>query len=70
MDVKSLVPWSAVTIAFLGMAATLTANDPRAAFHGATTVFTYSRDGDTLTQVRTPAGPSTNRVTIKLARIE
>lgn len=166
MDLKSLVPWSVVTLVYLGMAVTLTANNSHAAFdgvwrtvevivpgpvpqtfrptatlaifhgrhysrvevhaeqprpsvkdpavasadqlraawgpfvgeagtfevsapnvvtmralvaknaaamaNGATTVFTYSRDGDmlTLTQVRTPAGPSANPVTIKLARIE
>lgn len=166
MDVKTLVPWSLVTLVLLGMAVTLTANDPRAAFDGvwrtvevtvpgpmpqtfrptatlaifhgrhysrvevhaeqarpplkdpavasadelravwgpfvgeagtfdvsapnvvtmralvaknpaamgnsATSVFTYSREGDTLTltQVRTPAGPSANPVTIKLTRIE
>lgn len=48
------------------------AKNPAAMANGATTVFTYRRDGDTLTltQVRTPAGPSVHPVTIKLARIE
>jgi len=48
------------------------AKNPSAMANGATSVFTYERSGDTLTltQVRTPAGPSTNRVTVKLARIK
>lgn len=48
------------------------AKNPGAMMNGATSVFTYERHGDTLTltQVRTPAGPSANPVAIRLARIE
>ena len=39
---------------------------------GAVSVFTYRRDGNTLTltQVRTPAGLNSNPVTITLTRVE
>lgn len=39
---------------------------------GATSAYTYRRDGDLLllTQVRTPAGPSRHPITVKLARVE
>lgn len=48
------------------------AKNPAAMVAGTTSVFTYESSGDTLTlvQVSTPAGPATNPVTIKLARIE
>jgi len=49
----------------------LVAKSPAAMTNGSTSVFTYQRSGDTLTltQVRTPSGPSP-AVTIKLARVE
>ena len=34
MNMKTLAPWSVVALGCLGMAVTLTADDPRAAFHG------------------------------------
>jgi hypothetical protein len=39
---------------------------------GATSVYTYKREGDRLllTQVRTPTGPSRNPITVTLARVE
>jgi hypothetical protein len=48
------------------------AKNPAAMKHGATSVYTYRRDGDvlTLTQIRTLAGPSANPITVKLARVE
>jgi hypothetical protein len=48
------------------------AKNPAAMKKGATSVYTYSREGDvlTLTQVRTHAGPSSNPTTVKLTRIE
>jgi len=48
------------------------AKDPAAMQHGATSVYTYRREGDvlTLTQVRTHAGPSANPITVKLTRVE
>src|SRR5262245_2788396 len=50
----------------------MVAKNPAAMMPGASSVFTYSRNGEllTLTQVRTPAGPSANPVVIKLARVE
>ena len=50
----------------------MVAKNPAAMTNGATSVFTYQRNGDTLTltQVRTPSGPSAIPVTIKLARVE
>jgi hypothetical protein len=50
----------------------LVAKNPAAMTKGATGVYTYQRDGDTLTltQVRTHAGPSAVPTTIKLIRIE
>ena len=48
------------------------AKNPAAMMNGATSVYTYQRNGDslTLTQTRTPSGPSAMPVTIKLARVE
>ena len=48
------------------------AKDPAAMTTGATSVYTYQRNGDTLTltQVRTHSGPSPAPVTIKLVRME
>ncbi len=50
----------------------MVAKNPAAMTNGATSVFTYQRNGDTLTltQVRTPSGPSAIPVIIKLARVE
>lgn len=50
----------------------LVAKNPSAMAKGATSVYTYERNGDrlTLTQVRGPAGPITNPVTVTLLRIE
>lgn len=50
----------------------MVAKNPAAMTNGATSVFTYQRNGDTLTltQVRTPSGPSAVPVTIKLVRVE
>jgi len=50
----------------------MVAKSPAAMTKGATSVFTYQRNGDTLTlmQVRTPSGPSAVPVTIKLVRVE
>ena len=55
----------------LTMQATV-AKNPAAMTNGATSVYTYQRDGDTLTltQVRTHSGPSPAPVTVKLARVE
>ena len=49
----------------------MVAKNPAAMMNGATSVYTYQRNGDTLTltQIRTPSGPSAP-VTIKLARVE
>ena len=48
------------------------AKNPVAMKPGAQSVFTYRREGDLLilTQLRTPAGPSPDPITIKLTRIE
>ena len=48
------------------------AKNPAAMKKGATSVYTYRREGDvlTLTQVRTHAGPSSNPITVKLTRVE
>jgi hypothetical protein len=50
----------------------MVAKNPAAMTNGATSVFTYLRNGDTLTltQVRTPSGPSAIPATIKLVRVE
>src|SRR5262249_30324481 len=50
----------------------LVAKNPAAMTNGATSVLTFERTGDTLTltQIRTPSGPSALRETIKLARVE
>jgi hypothetical protein len=50
----------------------IVAKNPAAMMNGATSVYTYQRSGDalTLTQVRTPLGPSPAPVTIKLVRVE
>ena len=55
----------------IAMQATV-AKNPSAMRKGAVSVFTYRRDGNTLTltQVRTPAGPNANPVTITLTRVE
>jgi hypothetical protein len=48
------------------------AKNPEAMTNGATSVYAYQRTGDTLTltQTRTPSGPSAVPVTIKLVRVE
>ena len=48
------------------------AKNPAAMKNGATSVYTYRREGDvlTLTQVRTHAGPSANPITVTLTRVE
>ncbi len=48
------------------------AKNPAAMTKGATSVYTYQQNGDslTLTQVRTHSGPSPAPVTIKLVRVE
>jgi hypothetical protein len=49
------------------------AKNPSATTKSAVSVFTYRRDGNntlTLTQVRPPAGPDSNPVTITLTREE
>ena len=50
----------------------LVAKNPAAMRKDATSVYTYQRDGDTLTltQVGTHVGPSPSPVTIKLVRVE
>jgi hypothetical protein len=50
----------------------MVAKNPEAMTNGATSVYTYQRSGDTLTltQTRTPSGPSAVPVTIKLVRVE
>lgn len=50
----------------------LVAKNPAAMTSGATSVYTYQRNGETLmlTQVRTPSGPSAASTTIKLVRVE
>lgn len=50
----------------------LVAKNPSAMTNGATSVYTFERTGDSLmlTQVRGPAGPITNPVTVTLMRIE
>ena len=50
----------------------LVAKNPAAMTQGATSVYTYQRNGDTLTltQIRTHSGPSPAPTTIKLARVE
>jgi hypothetical protein len=46
--------------------------NPSAMAKGAVSIYTFRRDGNTLTltQVRTHAGPSPNPVTVKLTRVE
>ena len=48
------------------------AKNPAAMAPGASSVYTYRREGNllTLTQVRTHAGPSSNPITVKLTRVE
>lgn len=48
------------------------AKNPAAMRPGATSVFTFQREGEllTLTQLRTPAGPSPNPITVRLTRVE
>jgi hypothetical protein len=48
------------------------AQNPAAMKNGATSVYTYRREGDvlTLTQIRTHSGPSANPITVKLTRVE
>jgi hypothetical protein len=48
------------------------AKNPAAMTPGVQSVFTYRREGDLLilTQLRTPAGPSPDPITIKLTRVE
>lgn len=55
----------------IAMQATV-AKNPSAMTKGAGSVFTYRRDGNTLTltQVRTPAGPNANPVRVTLTRVE
>jgi hypothetical protein len=50
----------------------MVAKNPAAMTNGAMSIYTYQRSGDTLTltQTRTPSGPSAVPVTIKLARVE
>lgn len=50
----------------------LVAKNPSAMTAGATSVYTYERNGETLmlTQIRTPSGPSPAPTTIKLVRVE
>ena len=50
----------------------MVAKNPAAMTFGATSAFTYQRNGDTLTltQVRTHSGPVAAPVTIKLVRVE
>jgi hypothetical protein len=53
------------------MQATVSKN-PSAMTKGAVSVYTFRRDGDTLTltQVRTSGGPMANPITVKLTRVE
>jgi hypothetical protein len=48
------------------------AKNPAAMRDGASSVYTYRREGDrlTLTEVRTPAGPSAQPITVSLTRVE
>jgi hypothetical protein len=48
------------------------AKNPAVMTPGASSVYTYRREGDvlTLTQVRTHAGPSANPIAVKLTRVE
>jgi hypothetical protein len=50
----------------------MVAKNPAAMTYGATSVYTYQRNGDTLTltQMRTHSGPNPAPVTIKLVRVE
>ena len=50
----------------------MVAKNPAAMTANASSVYTYRREGDflTLTEVRTPAGPASMAITIKLARVE
>ena len=50
----------------------IVAKNPAAMMNGATSVYTYQRNGDTLTltQVRTHQGPNSAPLTIKLVRVE
>ena len=60
-----------VTGGTVSMQATV-AKNPAAMMNGATSVYTYQRNGDTLTltQTRTPSGASAIPVTVKLVRVE
>jgi hypothetical protein len=51
---------------------TTIAKNPAAMRDGASSVYKYRREGDTLTltEVRTPAGPSAQPITVRLARVE
>ena len=48
------------------------AKNPAAMRDGASTIYSYRRQGDTLTltEVRTPAGPSAQPITVTLTRVE
>jgi hypothetical protein len=48
------------------------AKNPAAMRDGASSVYTYRREGDrlTLTEVRSPAGPSAQPITVTLMRVE
>lgn len=50
----------------------MVAKNPAAMTNGATSVYSYQRNGDTLTltQTRTPSGTSAVPVTVKLVRVE
>ena len=50
----------------------MVAKNPADMTNGATSAYTYKREGDLLllTQVKTPTGPSRNPMTVKLARVE
>jgi hypothetical protein len=50
----------------------MVAKNPAAMIYGATSAYTFQRNGDTLTltQVRTPSGPAAAPVTIKLVRVD
>jgi hypothetical protein len=50
----------------------MVAKNPAAMTYGATSAFTYQRNGDTLTltQVRTPSGQAAAPVTVRLVRVE
>jgi hypothetical protein len=50
----------------------IVSKNPSAMTKGAVSVYTFRRDGNTLTltQLRTHAGPSSNPITIKATRVE